>query len=504
VRTIAKVQINQEVFNTAYLPYLENDTRYEIFYGGSGSGKSHFIAQRMIYRHMKESGHNTLVVRKVAATNRISTFPLLKQVISEWGVGKLFKINEADMRIRCIHTGNEIAFVGLDDVEKIKSVTFEHGILTSVWCEEASEIEQDDFTQLNLRLRGQAKVPMQITLSFNPIVASHWLKSYFFDREVEDCIILKTTYRDNRFLDEAYKRTLEAMKETDYYHFMVYCEGNWGLIGRSVFDSKALSERMAEIKNHPYLRGGFVFEYENEKIIDSTIKFIADPKGYLKIFKEPEDGRPYVIGGDTSEGGVDFSIGQVLDNTNGEQVATWRGQMDTDLYAKQMYCLGKYYNNALIAIESNFDLHPIKELQRLGYKKQYQRETIDKISRKVHAKYGFQTNRVTRPVIIDNLKIIVRESCYLLNDYETLDEMMTFVVNDAGKAEAMDGKHDDLIMALAIAFKAREQQSYNKIPETEKISGTWTVAELKWKGFNSMQIKRMEKSGQIKIIGGNK
>ena len=217
-----KIEIKDEVFNKVYREHIDNQTRYEIYYGGSGSGKSHFIAQRMIYRHMKEPGHNTLIVRKVAATNRISTFPLLKQVISEWGVGKLFKINEADMRIRCNHTKNEIAFVGLDDVEKIKSVTFEHGILTSVWVEEASEIEQDDFTQLNLRLRGQAKVPMQITLSFNPIVASHWLKSYFFDRDVDNCLVQKTTYKDNAFLDEAYKKTLEDMKETDYYHYMVY------------------------------------------------------------------------------------------------------------------------------------------------------------------------------------------------------------------------------------------------------------------------------------------
>jgi len=269
-----------------------------------------------------------------------------------------------------------------------------------------------------------------------------------------------------------------------------------------VFDSKALSERMTEIKNRPYTQGTFVFEYENERIIDESIKFIEDSKGYLRVFVEPDENTPYVIGGDTSEGGYDWSIGQVLDNTTGEQVATWKGQMDTDLYAKQMYCLGKYYNNALIAIESNFDLHPIKELQRLGYKKQYQRETIDKISRKVHAKYGFQTNRVTRPVIIDNLKIIVRESCYLINDYQTLDEMMTFVINDSGKPEAMDGKHDDLIMALAIAYKAREQQSYQRIADKEKITGTWSIPELKWKGFTTFEIKKMEKSGQIKLVGG--
>lgn len=498
---MANIVIKDEVFNKVYRDHIGNTARYQIYYGGSGSGKSVFVAQRFLLWHIQQKGHNTLVARKVSNTNRISTFPLFKQIIGEWGLGSLFKINESEMKIQCIHNGNEIIFVGLDDVEKIKSVTFSKGILTSVWIEEASEIEQDDFRQLDLRLRGQSAVTKTIIFSFNPIYASHWIKGYFFDRQVDNCTILKTTYIDNEFLDEAYKKTLEDMKDTDPYHYMVYCMGNWGVTGRTVFDGRAVTERMMQLRSRELLRGSFLFEYENEKIIDSTIKFVPDDKGYLSVYQKPVEYNPYVIGCDTSEGGVDWSIGQVLDNVTGEQVATWKGQLDTDLFAKQMYCLGKWYNNALIAIESNFDLHPIKELQRLGYKKQYQRETIDKISRKVHPKYGFQTNRVTRPVIIDNLKIIVRESVYLLNDLPTLDEMLTFIVNEDGKPEAMDGKHDDLIMALAIAYKAREQQSYQRVTEVEKVTGTWTIPELKWKGFKMHEIKSMEKSGQIKIVG---
>jgi len=216
----------------------------------------------------------------------------------------------------------------------------------------------------------------------------------------------------------------------------------------------------------------------------------------------PEKNIPYVIGGDIAEGGHDWCVGQVINNITGEQVATFRKQLDTDLYAKQMYCLGKFYNYALIAIESNFDLHPIKELQRLGYKKQYQRESTDKISRKIFQKFGFQTNRVTRPVIIDNLKQIVRESCYLLYDLETLNEMLTFVVNESGKPEAMDGKHDDCIMALAIAYKARDQQSMKPVEEKSLLSGTWVWGELLMKGYKPFEIKKMQKAGQIKVIGG--
>jgi len=388
--------------------------------------------------------------------------------------------------------------------EKIKSVTFESGINTSTWLEEASEFEEADLQQLNLRLRGKSKVAKTITISFNPVHANHWLKARFFDRKVEDSIVLHTTYKHNSFIDDVYKRELELLKETDIYHYMVYCEGKWGTTGRTVFNGQKVSERLAELQQYHLkeapLRGTFTFEYENEQIVDESIKFIPDEKGMIIIHEEPDADKPYVIGGDTSEGGVDSSTAQVLDNTNGMQVATLKAQLDTDIYAKYMYCLGKYYNNALIAIESNFDLHPIKELQRLGYRKQYQRESIDKISRKIHPKFGFQTNRVTRPVIIDELKIVVRESIELLNDEETLDEMLTFVVNEKGKPEAMVGKHDDLIMALAIAHKSREQQSYKPVTYKEKLTGTWTTQELLWKGLSKFEIKKLAKTGQITLI----
>ena len=56
-------------FNSAFIPYLDNRKRYEIYYGGAGSGKSHFIAQKILYRMLRERGHRYLVVRKVARTN---------------------------------------------------------------------------------------------------------------------------------------------------------------------------------------------------------------------------------------------------------------------------------------------------------------------------------------------------------------------------------------------------------------------------------------------------
>lgn len=244
--------------------------------------------------------------------------------------------------------------------------------------------------------------------------------------------------------------------------------------GNPIFDNEKILKRYDYLesfyKKHKYIRGKFVYKYVNEKIIDSSIQFIEDNNGYINIYEKPMMFYPYVIGGDTAEGGEDYCIGQVLNNRTGKQVATFRARMDTDLYAKQMYCLGRYYNNALLGIEMNFDLHPVKELSRLGYRNQYMRETMDSITGAIQNKAGFNTNRATRPIIIGDLVAIVRESIHLINDTTTLKEMLTFIDNE-GKPEAIQGEHDDTVLALAIAFNIRTQQRTTlDAPEEEEKS----------------------------------
>lgn len=467
------INISKKMFNPVYLPYLEEYSRYEVFYGGAGSGKSVFVAQKLIYQHMKQKRKNTLIVRKVADTNRLSTFALIKQTINKWQLGKYFKVNESDLRIKCLANGNEIAFAGLDDVEKLKSITFENGELTDIWIEEASEIDEADFNQLDLRLRGKTEVPKQIILSFNPVAITHWLKTVFFDNKKAGAVTLKTTYKDNQFIDDEYKRVLEAFRESDPYHYMVYCLGEWGVIGKTIFDAQKVTERILYLRDKkPLKEGFFVYDYQNERIIDSTIKWIDEAGGYIRIFEDVKPGYPYVIGGDTAGEGSDWFTGQAIDNTTGKQVATLRHQFDEDLYAKQMYCLGMYYNTALLSVETNFSTHPVRELERLGYPKQYVRESEDTYTHKLKKSFGFVTHgKTTRPVAISTLVEIVREQCYLINDIQTLEEMLTFVRNEHGKAEAQEGKFDDLIMGLAIAYYSREQQSFTVKVQPQVLTG---------------------------------
>lgn len=237
--------------------------------------------------------------------------------------------------------------------------------------------------------------------------------------------------------------------------------------GQSIFDVEKVLLRLAEVrKRKPLKRGRFEYDYDGLAI--TNIRWVEDKEGFIKIYRDAEARVPYVIGGDTAGEGSDKFVGQVLDNRTGEQVCTLRHTFDEDLYARQMYCLGMYYNKALIGIEANYTTYPIRELQRLGYPRQYYRESVDEITRRVKHKYGYVTDRKTRPLILAELTRIVREETELFWDEDTLREMPSFVTNSKGRAEAIAGEHDDCIMAVGIAHGIRGQQRRDLEPLPEE------------------------------------
>ena len=134
------IEIDGAVFNRKFLPHVYADQRYIVLNGGGGSGKSYFVVQRLIIKLMTADLCNVLAVRRYAKDNRNSTFALFQQIINKWKLGDLFTINRGELRIICNHTKNEVVFAGLDDVEKLKSITFAKGELTDIWTEEASEV----------------------------------------------------------------------------------------------------------------------------------------------------------------------------------------------------------------------------------------------------------------------------------------------------------------------------------------------------------------------------
>lgn len=461
--------------NRTFIPLLQDTHRYLVLKGGGGSGKSIFAGRLILERVTSEPGHRWLVCRKVARTIRESCFKQLIGQAAEFYSESGYRVNKSDMLIT-FRNGSEIIFAGLDDVEKLKSIYN----ITGIWIEEASEITEADFNQLDIRLRGETKYPKQMILSFNPVSIQHWLKKRFFDARDPRACVHESTYKDNRYLDDEAIRTLEGFRDTDEYYYQVYCLGQWGVTGKTVFDAKAISQRLQQ--NIKPKRTG-LFEYEDDGLRLSEIKLTEERDGPIRIYKDPEKGVPYVIGCDTAGEGSDSFAAQVLDNRTGEQVCMLRGKFDEDVFARQVYCLGLHYNTALVGIETNFSTYPVLELERLKYPKQYVRQTVDDFTHQVKNSYGFVTNTKTRPIIISELIRAVRDDITIVNDETTLSEMLTFVRNeDTLRPEAEPGAHDDTVLALAIAHFIRPQQRYI---ETRDAAGTVTWTASQWEDYNN-------------------
>lgn len=227
--------------------------------------------------------------------------------------------------------------------------------------------------------------------------------------------------------------------------------------GTCIFDKTALTARLAAL---PAAVRRVRFAYTERGGVLTLTGVEDDPRGPVLVYRVPEPGKPYVIGGDTAGDGSDWFTGQVLDNTTGGQAAVLRQRFDEDEYARQMMCLGYWYNTALLGIEVNFSTFPVKECTRLGYPRQYQREVQDSYTGRLQQRFGFRTDQKSRPAAIAQLVRYAREHPEGLCDAETLREMLVFVKNERGRPEAMRGEHDDLVMALAIAHACRGQQSF--------------------------------------------
>ena len=269
--TLPKIELDLSVMNPVYLPRLKDMARVQILYGGSSSGKSKFKAQQVIF-DLLHGGRNWLICRQVGRTIRGSVAQEINRVITEWNLHDFFNVNKTDGTITSVE-GWQAIFSGLDDVEKLKSITPMQGAITDVWVEETTETAQDSIKQLMKRQRGgDEKTPKRIHFTFNPILQSHWIyKTYFAGigwadnqtrHKADGISIQKTTYKDNRFLTAEDRKGLE--KETDSYYYQVYTLGNWGVLGDVIFTNwkvQDLSGMTAQFTNR---RNGLDFGFSSD------------------------------------------------------------------------------------------------------------------------------------------------------------------------------------------------------------------------------------------------
>lgn len=252
-------------FNSHFKAANRTRKRYRAMKGSAGSGKSVDVAQDYIIKlgDPKYKGANLLVVRKSESTHKDSTFAELTGAINRiYGkkVKRFWKITESPLRLVNKVTGNSVIFRGVNDEkqrEKLKSINFAQGKLTWIWCEEATELAESDVDILDDRLRGELPNPnlyYQITFTFNPVSATHWIKRKYFDYESEDIFNHHSTYLTNRFIDEAYHRRMLMRKEQDPDGYKVYGLGDWGEVGGTILNNYMVHDFQTGFENFDNMR----------------------------------------------------------------------------------------------------------------------------------------------------------------------------------------------------------------------------------------------------------
>ena len=262
--------------NDAYIPYLNDTTRTQIFFGDSSSGKSFFLAQRVVMDVLK--GHNYLIVRNVANTIKRSVYNQIVKTIIDFNLSEVFQMSKSEMVITCKRNNRQILFGGLDDPEKLKSITPIDGVITDIWIEEATETAREAYKQLTKRLRGATPdgIGKRVIFSFNPILQTHWIYQEFFWNwddsknlyKSDDLLILKTTYKDNKFLTDEDIYALEH--ETDPYFYNVYTLGNWGVLGKVIFKNWRTEDLSDVIPSFDNIYNGIDFG-------------VTDPNAFIRV-----------------------------------------------------------------------------------------------------------------------------------------------------------------------------------------------------------------------------
>ena len=264
------------VFNDTYLPSLEDYShRFEVYYGGAGSGKSHFIAQKLILKALK-SRRKVLIIRKTLVSQKDSCWRLVLEVLQAWHLYERCQIRRTDYELT-LPNGSVFLFKGIDDPERIKSIV---GI-TDIWVEEATELTEEDFDQLNLRLRSEAG-NLQIFASFNPVSKASWVYQRWFaeDAHPDDTKILQTTYKDNKFLPEEYTEALEKLMQTNPTYYRIYALGEFCSLDKLVYNNWHV-EAFADMPEGTPLQG-------------LDFGFVNDPTAFVASVLREQDKRIYV------------------------------------------------------------------------------------------------------------------------------------------------------------------------------------------------------------------
>ena len=243
--------------------------------------------------------------------------------------------------------------------------------------------------------------------------------------------------------------------------------------GSNVFDV----EKLDALIPRPYLK---------RSEFDPASKMFDDNReGNLFMYDYPKWEEPYVIGADVALGvGQDYSAAVVMNNKH-EVVAMYRNnRIDPSAWGELLFYLGRYYNNAFLAVESNsMGIATLQKLDQMGYVNLYRQTKVANVSNEEGERLGFRTTSATKPAIVGNLKNLIDHEGIMIPSETMIQELKDYISTDTGKTEAAPGCYDDTVISLAICAEVLrthwDRLQTNNVSWKERI-GNWKPDNTNW------------------------
>lgn len=279
--------------------------------------------------------------------------------------------------------------------------------------------------------------------------------------------------------------------DLDKFHqeYPAYPEQAFLVSGRPVFNVKILSKMRMKAKE-PLMTGYLRLE-DDQNPKTSPLTFERNDRGYLRVYQKPIKGRNYVIGGDAMKGKIkneskkepDKCSLQVLDVRTLEQVATWEGRIDADLFGIEVVKVARYFNDAFVGIELNDGVATVARIKQIGYWNIYCRTSVDKLMDVPTNQLGWWTDAKSKLLMMGELAKYIREWLGDINDKQTISELMSYVYDDDGSMNAVEGCHDDHVVSYAIAYQMCKHywDSPDPVTKPEDIPGSFAWWEQRIK-----------------------
>ena len=217
----------------------------------------------------------------------------------------------------------------------------------------------------------------------------------------------------------------------------------------------------------------------------SSKMFDENREGHLYIYDYPKWETPYVIGADVSLGVRQDYCAAVVMNSKYEIVANYRNnRIDPSYWGELLFYLGRYYNNAFLAVESNsMGIATLQKLDQMSYVNLYRQTKVANVSNEEGERLGFRTTSATKPAIIGNLKNLIENEEIMIPSAQIIQELKDYIATDTGKTEAAPGCYDDSVIALSICAEVLrthwDRLSTMNVSWRQRV-GSWKPDDTHW------------------------